>query len=149
MEDNLSKQLMDEGEKFKCIEAWTEEFGDPLRNPMDVGSDLFERFTAFRDALWQLHYRALSTEDQRLLDTGMHPSLEHSRINEALPFVRDLKQELLGLDYVKDVGVGVYHGDTLVLQVNLSRLVSWKEYRAHIPQLFRGFMVFVVPPIDA
>lgn len=144
-----SRELIEEVNRLKCTEAWKHAFGDPYEGNPDLGSHLFKRFADFRDALWQVHYQDLSQEDQRMLDEETHPSFKHEWLTRALPYLEELKQRLAGVEYITDVGIGAYHGDTLVLQVQLSRLVPWTEYRRHIPELFRGFMVFVVPPSDA
>lgn len=147
MEDNEpSQELIAHVHRFKCTEAWIEEFGDPFKAERDYNPDLLSRFAAFRSAMFQVHYRALSDDDRRSLDDETHPSYKHEWVEKARPYADDLKKNLSGIDYVEDVGVGAYHGDTVVLQVRLTKPVTWQEYRKHIPELFRGFMVFVVLP---
>jgi hypothetical protein len=44
------------------------------------------------------------------------------------------------------VELGAHHGDTTVFTVRMKRRVPWREYRLVVPELFRGFQVFVASP---
>ena len=101
-----------------------------------------------RSLLWEKHFRSLPPEEQRCINEGTHPSFSSAFASEAAKYAESLQNALSPLDYVANVSLGAYHGDELVLTVWLKRQVPWSEYRMRIPELFRGFQVFVGPPAE-
>lgn len=81
-----------------------------------------------------------------MLDDGTHPSCSWDFIERAIPYLTALQEHLAGVEFVQGVELGAHHGDTTVFTVRMKRRVPWREYRPVVPELFRGFQVFVAPP---
>jgi hypothetical protein len=130
-------------DRFSCTEEWEAVRGeaDPVASP-----EFWSERVDLRDLLWEKHFQSLPPKEQKLLNEGAHPSLSSRFAAQAAVYVESLKKALSSVDYVADVTLDAYHGDMLVLTVSLNNSVPWQEYRAHIPELFMGFQVFVAPP---
>lgn len=128
---------------FSCTEEWEEVRGeaDPVASPK-----LWLERVDLRNLLWEKHYQSLPSREKKLLDEGTHPSLSWRFAEQAAAYAESLRNTLSSVNYVEGVALGEYHGDALVLTVSLSKSVPWREYRAHVPELFRGFQVYVVHP---
>jgi N-glycosidase YbiA len=129
-------------DRFFCSEEWEAVRGeaDPVASPK-----LWSERVDLRDLLWQKHFQLLPPNEQKLLNEGTHPSVSCRFPEQAAAYAESLKNALSSVDYVADVTLDAYHGDMLVLTVRLNKTVSWQEYRAHVPELFMGFQVFVAP----
>jgi N-glycosidase YbiA len=132
-------------DNFNCIEEW--ETASECTG-LDVSPDLLSERADLRELLWEKHFQSLSRKEQKLLNEGIHPSQSSRFAKEAIAYANELRDSLSSVGYVQDVTADVYHGDTLVLTAWLKKSLPWQTYRKHIPELFRGFQVFVAsaPP---
>ncbi len=130
-------------DRFSCTEEWEKARGIAHN---DVSLKLLSERTDLRTILWEKHFQSLPPKEQKLLNSGNHPSLSSRFSRKAVMYADLLRNTLSSIDYVSDVTLDAYHGDMLVLTVRLNKKVSWQEYRAHIPELFMGFQVFVTQP---
>ncbi len=128
---------------FSCTEEWEEARGI---TDNDVSLKLLSERVDLRTIVWEKHFQSLPPAEQKLLKSDNHPSLSSRFARQAANYCELLKNTLASVDYVTDVTLGAYHGDMLVLTVQLNKKVSWQEYRADIPELFMGFQVFVMQP---
>ena len=126
-------------DQFTCTEEWSEAVGG--LDHIGDDSPLWEELAQLQEKLWRRHFDLLTTEDKALIESKQHPSQSWKLKDKAGAVVEDLRNQLKGVDFVDNVGLGYHHGDTLVLMVVLNRHVPWRQMRKHVPEFFRGFMV--------
>jgi N-glycosidase YbiA len=130
---------------FTCTEEWEEARGT---GPAGPPAEYLSEWLDLRSLLWEKHFQSLPEKEQKLINEGTHPSCSSKLVPEVGKYAEFLRRSLSSVPYVTRVSVDAYHGDFLVLTVWLNRKSPWREYRAHIPQLFMGFEVFVAGPTE-
>ena len=97
-----------------------------------------------RRHLFAKHAATLSDADQQKLHDGKHPSQSHAFAEHAEPYRALLDGHLKSLEIIaKDVELGWYHMDRIVLTVTLSES-DVESTAARRPWLFQGFEVMYV-----
>jgi N-glycosidase YbiA len=120
----LGRILMEVRERIRSVDRFscTEE-GEAVRGDADpvASPELWSERVDLRDLLWEKHFQSLPPKEQKLLNEGAHPSLSWRFADQAAAYAEALKEDLSSVDYVAEVTLGAYHGDTLVLTVWLNR----------------------------
>ena len=122
---------------LKMPEGWTNE---PEPKKAEI---YFSRFRQWREDVYRRHIATLSPSERESLDTGIHPSLSHSRQMEARAYADDLMADLKcrGIDFVNEVRIGLYHGDRLILTTIVDAGVDEQVVLSSLPCYYRGFEV--------
>jgi hypothetical protein len=102
---------------------------------------VIRQFGELRQHLFGEHVRTLPPVERSLLSANRHASQSHDRTKEAERYAERLREHLGGLPFIKAVGLGAYHGDRLVLVVEISPEARQAEVESHIPAFFFGFEV--------
>ena len=130
--------------KYSSVEQWMEAENIPKNFVMINNDELRDKYITqyaeLREHLYAEHVKSLPSEDQRLIESGNHPSQKHSLAHEAEKYATNLKNELCGLVYINDISVGLYHGDRVIISVEVDEKTT-KEEINRIPWLYRGFEV--------
>jgi len=131
-----------------CVEDWLERKGWskdlPDEEQRRVEDKFIGEYSNVRAAMWKRHYESLDPADKASLDNETHPSYSWDRAAEAEIYLNEFRNKLGAAEFIANVTMAHYHGDTIVFTVSLNRDLSWREYRKVIPEFFRGFQVFVV-----
>lgn len=98
-----------------------------------------ELFGQIRQGLYDKHAQTLSEEEQDRLKHGTHPSLSHKSKDEAEQYAANLANDLAHLEYVKDVIVGFYHCDRIVLTIQVKDAPDGEVADRELPYLYKGF----------
>lgn len=135
---------------ISCLDEWLEQKGWSLDLSPEAQEQVEARFTSeyakVRAALWERHYRSLSSAERAMLDDDTHPSCSWDRATEAESYLEEFRKIVEKSGFVSRVTMDVYHGNTIVFTVHLNRDLRWRDYREYIPEFYRGFQVFVIAP---
>jgi hypothetical protein len=132
--------------RYRSIEEWTER--EHIKSFVHADNPahqqrLFQQFNALRTQLWEQHVVHLTSEERYQLETGQHPSQSHARIEQARPIFEEFRYRVVGLPYVADVIMGMYHMDRIVFNVKLASDIGWRTWQKDIAPFYRGFEVMV------
>ena len=134
--------------RYRSMEEWRERenirsFRHP-ENP-DLEKKLTRQLERLRKHLWKKHLAQLSPEERRQIKKGDHPSQSHLRIDQAKPFFDEFRLRVGHLSYISDVTMVArqVQANGIVIRLKLAQGVSWRVWREHIPNYFRGFEVQV------
>ena len=127
VEEDFQAQEMPEG--------WVQE-----REPKKA-EIFFNRYRKWREDLYHRHLATLSDTERESIELGQHPSQSHGRKEEARSHADELLSELrrLGADSIKEVRIGLYHGDRLVLSVIAEDGTDEQILPKLVPYYFHGF----------
>jgi hypothetical protein len=119
----------------KMPEGWAQE-----REPKKA-EIYFSRYRKWREDVYRRHLATLGDAERESLELGQHASQSHSRAQEARRFADDLLNELKrrGVDAVREVMVGLYHGDRLVLSMIADEGSDAQTLPKLLPFYFHGF----------
>lgn len=113
-----------------------------IREPDPVLRDTYLRqYGELRRHLYTKHVATLSSEVQKAINDGCHPSQSHQFAELAQPYCDQLRSHLLSLGLnVSAVHLGWYHMDRLVLSVETPVHPGALRLR-ELPWLFEGFEI--------
>jgi hypothetical protein len=135
---------------ISCVDEWLEQMGWSPDSNAEAQESTEARFMSeyakVRAAMWERHYRTLSSAEKAMLDDDTHPSSSWDRAVEAEFYLEEFRKVVEKSGFVSRVTMDLYHGNTIVFTVHLNRELRWRDYRQHIPEFYRGFQVFVVGP---
>ncbi len=102
-------------------------------------------FVDQRDQALENHIKSLSSTEQEFFETGTHPSFSHSFRSDAEPYATALDKDLRDQCLKAAVSIGLFHGDEIVLNVELNE----NEFKAadivkRIPLFYHGFKVKII-----
>ncbi|NWK57740.1 hypothetical protein HW115_19130 [Verrucomicrobiaceae bacterium N1E253] len=108
---------------------------------LEVRDRYFQRYSEARKKIFQEHIDTLPKQEQRSIGIGEHPSQSHSRGKEARVIADELEADLIdeGIDFVKKVEVGAYHGDRIIFGYLIKSGVSLSKAETLLPFYYRGF----------
>ena len=145
--DDLISKIRKIGKKhlrYDSVEQWMEAENIPKNFIMIKDDKLRDQYITqyaeLREHLYIKHVKLLSIGEQKLIESGNHPSQNHSLSDEAEKYVDDFKKELSGLSCIKDITVGLYHGGRIIISVEVYENTPKEEINI-IPWLYRGFEV--------
>lgn len=123
-------------EEWYEVSGWTSESEDygKLKELAEVRSRLFEE-----------SLEGLSKEEREMIEKGEDPFSNGENYEEAVSYSKEFVDRLKAIEYVGDVTIDYYHGNTLVLTVHLKLPINWRVYRKEIPEVWKGVPVFVLP----
>ena len=96
-------------------------------------------FEKFRWKLFEGHLETLSSEERNSFKKNSHPSQSHKFKEKAQGVLKDLKKDLESFSFVKDAKLGFYHGDRIVLSIELNENCDFEECYKKLPWLYKGF----------
>jgi len=127
--------------QYATVEDWIEgegittsiiEIADPVERDRQI-----TEYGELRQHLFAKHVETLSAEERSQFANGRHPSQSHSFADRAEPFVEALSNYLNELGFKAKVSLGWYHGDRIILYVDLEK--DPQDRSRELPWLFRGF----------
>lgn len=101
----------------------------------------FKKYSKCRKNIYQRHLSSLTRAERKLLNKGDHPSQSPQREETAKAVAQELKTKLIhqGVTFVKDVQLGLYHGDRLILSIAITNTINDHAANAALPFYYRGF----------
>ncbi len=131
--------------KITCSEEWYEVSGWTSESK-DFAK--LKELAEVRSRLFQESLEGLSPSERESIEKGEDPFSNAEKFEEAFSYSKEFVAQLNEIEYVKDVTIDYYHGDSLVLTAHLNKPIDWRVYREKIPEVWRGVPVFVLQPIN-
>jgi hypothetical protein len=132
--------------RYGSVEEWKErEKVASLRHPGNPGRErkLARQVKELRAHLWKRHLAQLTPEERKEIKEGKHPSLSHTRIDQAKPIFEEFRAKVAPLPFVAEVTMVARQMEHIVIRVKLSKDVGWRVWQEQIPPYYRGFEVIV------
>ena len=120
--------------------GFAQEYGSGRRPDFKVYMD---QYCELRQHLFDSHIKTLPDEIQKQLKSGQHPSQTQSKIKQAEPVLQRLKNNLAGLDFIKDVSIKNAQMDLVQFNVTLKSEPTLEQAEM-IPEYFDGYVVNMV-----
>ena len=96
-------------------------------------------FEKFRWNAFQGHLDTLSSAERNAFKSRSHPSQSHKFKEQAQAVLEELKEEVAEFSFVKDIKLGLYHGDRIVFSIELNEGSDFEECYKKLPWLYKGF----------
>ena len=100
------------------MDEWLERKGWSLDLNAEAQEQLEAQFmneyAKVRAALWEPHYRSLSSAEKAMLDDDTHPSCSVGRAAEAESYLKKFRKVVETSGFVSRVTMDGYHGNTIV-----------------------------------
>lgn len=127
--------------KISCSEEWHEISGWSSESE-DHGK--LKELAEVRTRLFEESLEGLSEKERAVIEKGADPFSKAEKYEEAVIYAKEFVKRLKTIEYVDEVTIDHYHGNTLVLTAHISKPVNWRIYRKEIPEVWKGVPVFIM-----
>ena len=97
--------------------------------------------------LWSRHVATLLADEQQECANGTHSSLRDDDPRNIAVLI-DFRERMRNVDCIRAIDLALYHGDRMILDVELRAPLAPHAYRREIPGYFRGYEVKVHWPAE-
>jgi hypothetical protein len=136
--------------EYTNISSWVQGESVPKGFGLEYGSGrrpdykiYMTQYCELRQHLFDNHIKTLPDEIQKQLKCRQHPSQSHSKIKQAEPVLQRLKNNLAGLDFIKDVSIKNAQMDLVQFNVILKNEPTLEQAEM-IPEYWEGYIINMV-----